>query len=259
MMRAEFLGIPIDLLTLEETTERAAKAMQTRKLTQHVALNVAKLVKLRHNNELRRDVVESDIVGVDGMGIVWGARALGIGVPERVAGVDLMERVLGICAERGFRPYFLGARQDVLARAIAAIKRRWPSLVVAGYRNGFEQANDEDATVAAIKECAPDCLFIGMPTPRKERFLHAYRDVLDVPFVMGVGGGIDVLAGAVNRAPTAVQRYGLEWLYRVYQEPRRMWWRYASTNLEFAGLLSKELVGRVVKGNLAVARWRGRQ
>src|SRR5512140_1942046 len=136
-MRAEFMGVPIDLLTLEETTERAVDAMQTRKLTQHVALNVAKFVKLRHNQELRRDVVESDIVGVDGMGIVWGARALGIDVPERVAGVDLMERVLGICAQRGFRPYFLGGEQEVLARAIASIKRRWPRLVVAGYRNGF--------------------------------------------------------------------------------------------------------------------------
>src|SRR5262249_34590507 len=90
-----------------------------------------------------------------------------------------------------------------------------------------------------------DCLFIGMPTPRKERFLHQYRDMLGVPFIMGVGGGLDVLAGHVRRAPVVMQNAGLEWLYRIYQEPRRMWWRYASTNIIFAGLVGKALLGRL--------------
>jgi N-acetylglucosaminyldiphosphoundecaprenol N-acetyl-beta-D-mannosaminyltransferase len=100
--------------------------------------------------------------------------------------------------------------------------------------------------VEDIRFCAPDCLFIGMPTPRKERFLHQYRDVLGVPFIMGVGGGIDVLAGHVRRAPQRFQRAGLEWLYRTWQEPRRMWWRYASTNAVFAGLLGKAMIARVM-------------
>src|SRR6516225_9083210 len=82
-----------------------------------------------------------------------------------------------------------------------------------------------------------DCLFIGLPTPRKERFLAAYRDRLGVPFIMGVGGSFDVLAGEVTRAPQAMQKFGLEWLYRIYQEPRRMWWRYFRTNTIFAGMM----------------------
>ena len=94
--------------------------------------------------------------------------------------------------------------------------------------------------------------FIGMPTPRKERFLHQYRDTLGVPFIMGVGGGIDVLAGHVRRAPQGVQRAGLEWLYRTWQEPRRMWWRYASTNAVFAGLLGKAMIARAMgRGGVA--------
>jgi N-acetylglucosaminyldiphosphoundecaprenol N-acetyl-beta-D-mannosaminyltransferase len=246
-MRTEFLGVPIDAMTFEETVARAVDAMRSGRLTQHVALNVAKLVKLRHDPDLRRDVVESHIVGVDGMGIVWGARALGVHVPERVAGVDLMQRLLAICAREGFRPYFFGARPDVLEVAISRTMLRWPRLRLAGYRDGYEGAKDEAAAVAAIQRSEADCLFIGMPTPQKERFLHAHRLHLGVPFIMGVGGGIDVLAGHVARAPAPLQRIGLEWLYRIYQEPRRMWWRYLSTNMMFAGMLGKALVGRALR------------
>jgi N-acetylglucosaminyldiphosphoundecaprenol N-acetyl-beta-D-mannosaminyltransferase len=215
-------------------------------LTQHVAINVAKLVKARRDGELWRDIAGSDIIGVDGMGIVWAARALGIPVPERVAGVDLMERVLALCAEKGFRPYFLGARQEVLQGAVTASRRRWPGIEFAGYRNGYFTAAEEKQVVAAIQASGADCLFIGMSTPHKERFLYSYRDVLGVPFIMGVGGGLDVLAGHVRRAPAVMQKSGLEWLNRIYQEPGRMWWRYASTNAQFAGLVAKALLARCV-------------
>lgn len=248
-MRTEFLGVPIDAMTLDETVAQAADAMRSGQLTQHVALNVAKLIKLRHDPDLHRDVVESDIVGVDGMGIVWGARALGVHVPERVAGVDLMQSLLAVCARDGFRPYLFGARRDVLEAAVAKAKRRWPGLVFAGYRDGFDGAKDDAAAVAAIQKSSADCLFIGMPTPHKERFLHAYRRRLGVPFIMGVGGGIDVLAEHVARAPASLQRVGLEWIYRIYQEPRRMWWRYLSTNVAFAGMMGKALVGRALRRN----------
>lgn len=238
-MRAEFLGAPIDLLTLEQTVGRAMDAMLMRKQTHHVALNVAKLVNMRRNNELQRDVRESHIVGVDGMGVVWGARALGIPVPERVSGVDLMERLLEVCALLEFRPYFLGAKQEVLDRAVLAAIDRWPSLNFAGHRNGYFAADEEAEVVDEIRAAKPDCLFIAMPTPRKERFLRQHRETLNIPFIMGVGGSLDVLAGEVSRAPIGMQRAGLEWLYRVYQEPRRMWWRYANTNVVFAALLAR--------------------
>ncbi len=238
-MRADFLGTPIDLLTLDQTVMKAVDAMLKRKPTHHVALNVAKLVNMRRSDELRRDVIESHIVGVDGMGIVWGARALGIGVPERVSGVDLMERLLEVCSQLEFRPYFLGATQEVLERATLQALDRWPGLSFAGMRNGYFTQDDEARIVEDIRAAKPDCLFIAMPTPRKERFLRKYRETLNIPFIMGVGGSLDVLAGHVNRAPERMQRAGLEWLYRVYQEPRRMWWRYANTNVVYAGLLAR--------------------
>lgn len=240
------MGVPIDSLTFDETVARAVHAMQAKRLTQHVAINIAKLVKARHDPELWRDIAESHIVGIDGMGIVWAARALGIPVPERVAGVDLMEQLLKICGEKGFRPYFLGASQKVLQRAVAEAQTRWPGLEFAGYRDGYFGADDEWDIVTAIRTSGADCLFIGMPTPQKERFLHSYRDVLNIPFIMGVGGGIDVLAGHVNRAPMPMRKSGLEWLYRIYQEPERMWWRYVSTNARFAGLVARALISRAM-------------
>ncbi|WP_088342904.1 MULTISPECIES: WecB/TagA/CpsF family glycosyltransferase [Rhodomicrobium] len=243
-MRRELLGLPIDCLTFQETRDRAIEAMRERRLTQHVAINAAKLVKARHDPELRRDIAGSDIVGIDGMGIVWAARLLGIRVPERVAGVDLMLALLRECADKGYRPYFLGARQPVLDRAVAESKRRWPGLVMAGTRDGYFGPEEERAVVSAIRDSRADCLFIGMPTPQKERFLHRHRDALDVPFIMGVGGGLDVLAGHVRRAPALMQQSGLEWLYRIYQEPGRMWWRYASTNAVFAGLVARAVAAR---------------
>ncbi len=124
-------------------------------------------------------------------------------------------------------------------------RRRCPGLDFAGFRDGYFTAGDEPDIVAEIRDSGADCLFIGMPTPRKERFLAAHRDALNVPFIMGVGGGFDVLAGHVAARAGALQRTGLEWLFRIYQEPRRMWWRYAATNAAFAGVLA---------GNSSVAR-----
>jgi N-acetylglucosaminyldiphosphoundecaprenol N-acetyl-beta-D-mannosaminyltransferase len=250
-MRAEFLGAPIDLLTLSQTASRAVEAMLMKTPTHHVALNVAKLVNMRRSEELRRDVSESHIVGIDGMGIVWGARALGIDVPERVPGVDLMERILEVCSQLEFRPYILGARQDVLDRAILNAIERWPGLLFAGSRNGYFSADEEDEVVEEIRAAKADCLFIAMPTPRKERFLRKHRERLNIPFIMGVGGSIDVLAGHVSRAPENMQRAGLEWLYRIYQEPRRMWWRYVNTNAVFAGLLARAWVAQRMGSNRA--------
>ncbi len=240
-MRYEILNMPIDVLSFDETLQRAMTAIETRSLTQHAAMNVAKLVHARRNDALREDIVSSDIVGVDGMGIVWAARLLGIPVVERVPGVDLMERLLAVCAVKGYRPYFLGATRSNLEAAVSQCKSRWPTLELAGFQDGYFDKASESKIVKEISKSHADCLFIGMPTPHKERFLSLYRNELNVPFIMGVGGGIDILSDRVKRAPPALQKAGLEWCYRIYQEPKRMIGRYMITNFIFFGLLFKEI------------------
>lgn len=251
-MRASFLACPIDLLTMAETVELARGAMRGRRRLQHVALNVAKFVNMRSDPVLAADVANSDIVGIDGMGILWGARALGLPAASRVAGVDLLAELLAVCAREDYKPYFLGATPAILHQAIQRARVRHPSLVFAGWRDGYFKPEQESEVVQDIQSSAADCLFIGMPTPRKERFLAAYRDHLGVPFIMGVGGAFDILAGTVQRAPAKIQRLGLEWLYRIYQEPGRMWWRYARTNTTFAGILAQALIKQAIQHALRV-------
>ena len=244
-MRADFLNCPIDILTMRETVEKAVNAMRSRARMQHVALNVAKFVNMRTDSVLREDVKASDLVGIDGMGIVFAARWLGLAVPERVAGIDLFKEILAVCEKEGFRPFLLGATPQVLERAVSVIKSEHPALQLAGLRNGYFSPDQEEGIVKEITESKADCLFIGMPTPRKERFLSRNRDRMGVPFIMGVGGSFDVVAGHVKRAPEMMQSMGLEWLYRVYQEPKRMWWRYAKTNAKFAVILLGALASKM--------------
>jgi N-acetylglucosaminyldiphosphoundecaprenol N-acetyl-beta-D-mannosaminyltransferase len=254
-MRADLLGCSVDVLTMRETVELARAAMRERCRLQHVALNVAKFVNMRSDRVLHSDVIASDVIGIDGMGIVLALRLLGIPVKERVAGIDLFWEVLGVCARDGFRPFLLGATPVVLHRAAEAIGAHFPSLQLAGSRDGYFRPDQETEVVQQIIDSKADCLFIAMPTPAKERFLSAYRDRLGVPFVMGVGGSLDVIAGHVRRAPPMMQSMGLEWLYRIYQEPRRMWWRYVRTNTLFAGILIRGLLDRHRIGGRRLSRF----
>ncbi len=243
-MRQQFLGCPVDTLTMAEAVAAARVSMRANLRLHHAALNVAKLVNMRRDRVLAADVAASDLITMDGMGIVWGAKLLGLTARDRVTGIDLFSELLGVCAREGFMPYFLGATGPTLDRAVEVVQARYPDLRFAGMRDGYFAVEQEGEVVSEIKLSGAHCLFIGMPTPRKERFLAAHRDELGVPFIMGVGGSFDVLSGRVRRAPKLMQRLGIEWLYRIYQEPRRMWWRYARTNVIYLGMLIWALVLR---------------
>jgi len=242
--RAEFLGAPLHLITMAETLDLADEAMTLRKPMHHTVLNVAKLVSMQKNAELYEDVTSADLINIDGAGVVWGARLMGIKVPERVAGVDIMENLFRLCAERGFRPYLLGAEQQVLTAVVERLRREYPTLQVAGWRDGYFKPEQEAQVVEDINASGADCLFVAMPTPRKERLLKQHRNHLLPNFVMGVGGSFDVYGGKVTRAPRLVQAAGLEWLYRVLQEPGRLWRRYYETNTAYAVLLWRALRSR---------------
>lgn len=244
MTRVSFYGAPVDILTMDEMLAVAERAMAGGKPVRHTALNVAKLVKMRGDALLAEDVRSSDVIGVDGAGIAWGMGLFGARQVERVAGVDLFLRLLDHCARTGRRPYILGARQDVLDRALAEAVRRFPGLQFAGSRNGYFGADDIPRIVADIRASRADALFVAMPTPHKERFLNTHGSELGAPFIMGVGGSVDVLAGHISRAPGWMQRSGLEWFHRMVKEPRKMFWRYASTNTAYGWWLMKSLLSR---------------
>ena len=207
-----------------------------------MAINAAKLVAMQDDPKLCEIIDGCGLVNADGQSVVWASRLLGDPLPERVAGIDLMDALLALAEGRGYRVYFLGARAEVLERAVERLQERYPGLHVAGARDGYFN-DDEAADVCdAIRASRPDVLFVAMSSPRKEYFLGEFGPNLGVPFVMGVGGSIDVIAGLTRRAPAAWQRLGLEWLYRLLQEPRRMFRRYAVTNTRFIALVGLALL-----------------
>jgi N-acetylglucosaminyldiphosphoundecaprenol N-acetyl-beta-D-mannosaminyltransferase len=170
-----------------------------------------------------------DIVNIDGMGVVWGARLLGHDVPERVAGVDLFDRLLSYAATHGYPVFLLGGTEAVVERAAAVCADRHAGLEIAGYHHGYFW-DDEEAVVSAIRASRARLLFVAITSPKKENFINRWKSELGVDFVMGVGGTFDVIAGKVKRAPRWMQRCGLEWLFRLIQEPRRLAFRYLVYN-----------------------------
>ncbi len=207
-------------------------------------VNAAKIVSMRRNASLRESVLSSDMILADGVSVIWAGRLLGRPLPERVPGIDLMIRMLERANERGYRVYCLGATEEVSAVVAARIGRDYPGVLLAGRHHGYFTAEQEEQTAADIKAANPDILFVAMSPPKKEIFLGKWAHKLNVPVCHGVGGAFDVMAGKVKRAPALWQRLGMEWLYRIVQEPRRMWRRYLVTNTLFLGMLARELLKR---------------
>ena len=242
--KQEILGVPIDALTMEEVLDRVDKTVIGRGRLQIGVVNAAKLVNMRRDPAIRADVLSCNLILADGVPVVWASRLLGRPLPERVAGIDLMLGMLRRGNENGYRVYCLGASEDVLAPAVARITAAYPHVKVVGRHHGYFTSQEEPGLVAAIVNLKPDILLVGMSSPKKERFLARWDDQLGVPVCHGVGGSFDVLAGKVRRAPRIWQRLGLEWLYRVCQEPRRLWRRYLVTNTLFCAMVLSELVRR---------------
>jgi N-acetylglucosaminyldiphosphoundecaprenol N-acetyl-beta-D-mannosaminyltransferase len=142
-------------------------------------------------------------------------------------------------AKRDFPVFLLGATDEVVSKTVSKVKAINPNLNIAGYHDGYFW-DDEEAVVTKIRESGAKLLFVAITSPKKENFINKWQDKLGVDFVMGVGGTFDVVAGKVKRAPQWMQKVGLEWLYRVIQEPGRMWKRYLKTNTKFLMLLLTE-------------------
>ncbi|MEA3499575.1 MAG: WecB/TagA/CpsF family glycosyltransferase [Candidatus Marinimicrobia bacterium] len=214
---------------------------------QHIVINVAKVVNAQKDEFLRNAINNSDLVNIDGLPVVWVLKILGYKIPERVTGVDLFQNLVEICAEKGYRPYFLGAEQKVVEKVVTILEEKYPNLQIAGFRNGYFNEVEEINIAQEIKESKADMLFLGISSPKKEIFIDKYTKKMDVPFTMGVGGSFDIIAGKTKRAPLWMQNSGLEWFYRILQEPRRMWKRYAITNTLFIIMVVKEIFRRIFK------------
>jgi N-acetylglucosaminyldiphosphoundecaprenol N-acetyl-beta-D-mannosaminyltransferase len=231
--RITILNTPVDALSMENTLRIIDDSIKNKQTIKHVVVNAAKLVNMQKDKKLFDSVVSSDIINADGQSIIYAAKLLNKKLPERVSGIDLMEKLVELAYLRKYRIFFFGAKEAVLKKVISFYSKKYSPNIIAGFRNGYFSASDEMDIVNEISFSNPDILFVAISSPKKEIFLNKYKNNLNVPFVMGVGGSFDVIAGITKRAPYWMQKIGLEWFFRFLQEPRRMWKRYLITNILF--------------------------
>ena len=238
--RVFFLGIPLDLLTMEETVQKCRELIEARQPAQHVVINAGKVVMMQDVAGLKDIIRRCAVVNADGQSVVWAGRFLGLPVPERVAGIDLMARLLALSEIEGYPVFLLGATQDVLEAFASVVQARFPGLIVAGTHNGY--FNDDAAVAREIRQSGARLVLVGISSPRKEFLLAENLDAMGPLLAVGVGGSFDIWAGKTKRAPKWMQKAGLEWFHRLLQEPRRMWRRYLVGNSRFIWLVLKERV-----------------
>jgi N-acetylglucosaminyldiphosphoundecaprenol N-acetyl-beta-D-mannosaminyltransferase len=236
------LGCPVDVMNMQATVNRCRYLIRNRRDAYHVSINALKVSLAERDREFADLLWGAAIASADGQSIAWAARLLGRPVAGRVNGTDLMEGLLAVAEREGFTTYILGARREVLDAALTTIHARHPGLTLSGSRDGYFPPSEEAQVVDAIRDSAPDLLFVAMPSPRKEQFIARHIGSLNVGLAMGVGGSVDVIAGRRARAPGWMQRLGLEWLFRLAQEPRRMWRRYLLGNARLVLLVVRELI-----------------
>jgi N-acetylglucosaminyldiphosphoundecaprenol N-acetyl-beta-D-mannosaminyltransferase len=234
-------GLYVDAAGMDDVIDLCHKAILIRRRILIGVLNAAKVVNVHRNKPLRDAMLDCDLVLADGQSLVWASKLLRKPLPERITGVDIFERLLTLADTQRLSIALLGATPDVLDKAAMAIDRRFPKARIVYHHHGFFTA-DESAQIATdIAASQADMLFLGITSPKKEIFLAKYGYRLDVPILHGVGGAFDIMAGVTTRAPHGWQKAGMEWAYRLLQEPRRLWWRYTTTNLGFIVLTLREL------------------
>lgn len=233
------LGVPIDNLTMAEALDRCdefiAVGRATGRLHQIATVNADFVVNALHDPELRRILQEADMATADGMPLVWASRLLGGPLPGRVTGADMVPALAERAAQRGYSIFFLGAREGVAAKAAAILQERYPGLQVAGVLSPPPSSvlEMDRSVVEAVKAAKPDILLVAFGNPKQEKWIRMYAHELRVPIAIGVGGTFDMIVGVTKRAPVWMQRVGLEWVYRLIQEPRRLWKRYVHDFIYF--------------------------
>lgn len=234
ILNAEFAPV-----TLADTVDWVRDWIESGQRGYICTVNVAILMMMRSNPTLQSFVDGASLVVADGQPLVWASRLKSDRLPERVTGVDLIDELCEFAAREGYGVYFLGARRPVIEAAAKRLADRFPGLRVSGIADGYFDWDEAPARARAVRESGAKILFVGMGVPRQEEFIASQWEELGVQLAMPVGGSFEVAAGTARRAPVAVQRIGMEWFFRLVQEPRRLWKRYLVTNTQFICQLLK--------------------
>jgi N-acetylglucosaminyldiphosphoundecaprenol N-acetyl-beta-D-mannosaminyltransferase len=242
------LGVRLDAITMRGAVDRCVEWCRDPAATRIVfPVNASIVVAMQTDPALRAACDAADMRLADGASLLWATRLEGGRLPERVAGIDLMQRLIERAAADRLSLFFLGARPVVVKRLVEQCRSLYPDVRIAGFRDGYFDRAEENSLVQSIRAGGADILFIGMPTPFKEIWANTFRDQLGVRLILGVGGSFDVVAGFIPRSPLWLQRAGMEWLWRLLREPRRLWRRYMFTNTSFIVLVLTSAIKRTFR------------
>ncbi|MDM0763066.1 WecB/TagA/CpsF family glycosyltransferase [Clostridium perfringens] len=243
MSRINFLNTKIDNLTMNEAIEKAEELILNKKPSYVVTPNVDHIVKLETDKEFQDVYNNADLILADGMPLIWISKIKGNPIKEKISGSDFFPRLCEMAAKKGYSLFLLGAAEGVAAKAAKNLTRKYKGLNIVGTYSpsyGFEKKDEEiNNIIKIINKSKPDILAVGLGAPKQEKFLYNYKDDLNVPVSLAIGASIDFEAGNIKRAPKWMQNSGLEWLYRLCKEPRRMFKRYLIDDLKIIRIAKK--------------------
>lgn len=247
-MRINVCGTEIDRYTFKEVvtkiTDRAASGGEPQYV---VTPNAQHILLLRQDPYLRKIYRDAFLVIPDGFSVICASWLLKPPLPERVTGVDVFEQLCEIAPQKGLRIFLLGGRPGAADLTAQILKDRYPGIEIVGTDCpplGFEKDPKQNERISAtIKAAAPDILLVGLGAPKQEYWIYEHYQSLGVPISLGIGGSFELISGMVKRAPQWMQDYGLEWLFRLSMEPRRLWRRYLIGNPHFIWLVLQQRLG----------------
>ena len=219
--KVEILGVKVDSVTMNQAVEVVENLIAAKKNSIVATANAEMLMMSTDDEELKNILNSANLVVPDGAGTVWAAHHLGYKMPERVAGYDLVQELMKIAPSKSWKIFLFGSAPGVAEKTKLKAEEIYQGIKIVGTRNGYFTAEDEAEIIAQIKNSAPDILLAALGVPKQEKWLFKYKDILNVPVSIGVGGTLDVMAGNVKRAPVWMQKAKLEWLFRAMLQPSR--------------------------------------
>lgn len=243
MARMKFMNTQLDNLTMDEALEAMDALIQADCSAYVVTPNVDHIVRLEKDSELQQAYADANLILADGKPLLWIGKWYGTPIREKVSGSDLFPRLCALAAQKGYRMFFLGAAEGIAAKAAENLTAKYPTLQVVGTYSpplGFENDPQQLAhIVELIRTAEPQILICGLGSPKQEKFILHHRRELGVPLSLGLGASLDFEAGNVKRAPKWMSDHGLEWLYRMIQEPGRLVKRYLVDDMKIFRLAIK--------------------
>lgn len=237
MQKLNVLGVRIDNVTIETATDRILEMLKSGGNHAVFTPNSEIVYAAYKDSNFCSLLNSADMLTPDGIGIVYASKILGKPLSERAGGYDIACKVIERIAETGDRLYLFGGKPEIAQKAAENLKEKYPFINIVGTRNGYFNPEEEDSIIAEINESGADILFVCLGSPMQEKWIFKNRERLSCRVMMGIGGSLDVFAGAAERAPESWQKLGLEWLYRLKKEPKRFWRMLALPKFAFTVLL----------------------